>query len=221
MKIFGFSARPALWLLAGAILSAANATAHAATVSDQLIARVNWNIVFNGTRNEPAGNGFEAPLGFAYISGGMVSNNTFNTLMGGLIGLTATGWDDGMLTSWEGSSSMMASGAELVLTEPSSSTPSDFVFRFSATVGSHSGDAVVVFSDPALVARLATLSHLNSFASIAETGSLQQINSLLYPSGTTSPFSSIQMLSAIPEPVTWGMMLAGLGLLGMVRMRRR
>jgi hypothetical protein len=227
MQTLRFSIRSGLSLLVGALLCTTNALAQATGVSDQLIATLpgGTSPYFSGSAGEPPLGQLEAPIGFARVQvpllGWRVTD--MSSFISSAIGLTATTVDDAKFTAWE--ASIMTSGTELFLTEPNAAgTVSDVIFRFSTTVtiplvGTGSGDAIVMFSDPVLVAKLAAMPHLNSFASIAETGSLQEINSILY--GTTnSPFSSIQVYSAVPEPSGLALMFVGMGFVGGAFRRR-
>jgi hypothetical protein len=227
--------RAAIATAALAVFSAASGPDRAVAVSDQLFATVGSATFYSGSSNVAAPGQLEAPLAFARINAGSASAPSWQafdvgSLLATGIGLTGSAVDDVKLGNWL--SSLQTSGAELFLTEPGNpGAVSDVLIRYTASVTvnlpllgsvSRSGDAIVLFSDPLLVDRLVAWGHLASFSSVAETGALQEVKGYLYPAGgPVSPFSSIQVLSAVPETGSLGLVLAGLGLVAGATRRRR
>jgi hypothetical protein len=223
-----------LLLLAGVAVSPAPALA---IVSDEVKVTTGTTVQLDIVRNDPSA-GLEFPIGFARLStttifGTTTSYLNFDATTGAgaiaasavwaLTGIKGDGtWDDATLKTWL--PSVQGTAAELFLTKPGSpSSVSDVLLRFSVSVtGLGSGDAVLMISDPGLVAHLADTTifpHLNTFSSVAETGALQDVTLGLYPTGV-APFT-IQVLSAVPEPTAPALLLAGLGLVALRARRRR
>jgi hypothetical protein len=109
---------------------------------------------------------------------------------------------------------------EVFLTEtgPNATTVnSDVVFGFSATVNGVIGSAAALISDPGQVKAISLLPKVPGATSVAETGQLQDLTSLLFP---VNPPFRVQVASAVPEPSAWMTLAAGLGVLGLVARRR-
>jgi hypothetical protein len=165
--------------------------------------------------------GFEPILAFANLSGGTQSTDDYSSTMisnfenaNGTFNQTGAG-------NWI--ASVLSTLREVVLTEPASSTTySDVIFSFMATVNGASVNAIALISDPTLVSDIMALNttyHITPTASLAETGALQNVTTQVFATRPAS-ITSVSVLSVVPEPWAWMLLLGGLGAVAFAYRRR-
>jgi len=213
------------WVAAtAAVLLHAHAAAQAA---DQLIITNTDGSTFysRATGIAPAG-AIQAPLGALRLAlpGGLVLGFDWTSIDASAwfpsLGAPGSGtYDSTALQAWW--STLPGQVSELFLLQPGgTNVVSDVVLRFSTNSAGVSTDAVLMFTDPRLVAAIVGLPRLPGYSQVAETGAPQDVTAFLYPTGVPSPFRSIEVVSAIPELSTIVLLVAGLAVLGIVRGRR-
>lgn len=175
--------------------------------------------IFTATVNDPS-TGFEPIIAYANVTGGMDYSSTlsptFVTGTGASASFNLTG-----ATAWFTHQKGTGTFLEGVLTEPgSSTTDSDVLLSFMATVGTSTVNAVALISDPTLVSDIMTINTALGIkpGSTPETGALQTIPSSLLFTGT-APFT-VNVLSAVPEPGAWMALACGLGALALAYRHR-
>jgi hypothetical protein len=191
--------------------------AAAQTLSDQL------QVIVGGTTTTltayDATSGMEPILAYANVTGGMDYSSTLTPTFVSGTGASATFNTTGA-NAWFTHQKTTTTFREAVLTEPGSSTTySDVMLSFMATVNGASVNAVAMISDPTMVSDIMAIDNALGIvpASTPETGASQNVTSLLFTG--TAPFT-VNAMSAVPEPGSSLLLVGGLAAFGLLPKRR-